>query len=405
MPMNLERNQEILRDLKDVVNQESDRLTRMLASGAELSECEKQEKALKAARQRYDMQAQICSDQEEKQTGRQEMRPVEDKPENKSLKEMLASKEYARSFRAALKLGAKADRSTPYHDSLKPVYDALTIAGGDPEGANGGFLVPEDVDLQIRKLMREMQPLSDLITVESVNTNSGSRVVDVAPTKGFTKIDGELKPVPEDDQPQFAQKTFTLDKYGLILPISNELVDDEASNLFGYLAGWFAEKLMITDNQLVLAELKKLSATAAANGAFGGLKSALNKGLTPIHSRNAVILTNQTGLDLLDQELDGNDHPLLQPDVREATGYRVLGRRLVVVEDAVLPNVSGGAPLYAGNLKQLATLYRRYPLRIASTTVGGNAWKNDGYEMRAIVRMGISTWDQSSTKALTLPTA
>ena len=333
------------------------------------------------------------------------MRRAEDAPENKTLKDMLKSNEYARSFRAALKLGAKADRSTPYHDILKPVYDALTIAGGDPEGSNGGFLVPEDVDLQIRKLMREMQPLSDLITVENVNTNSGSRVVDVAPTKGFTKMDGELTPVPEDDQPIFAQKTFTLDKYGLILPISTELVDDEASNLFGYLAGWFAEKMMITDNQLVLSELKKLSATAAANGVFGGIKSALNKGLTPIHSRNAVILTNQTGLDLLDQELDGNDRPLLQTDVREATGFRVLGRRLVVVEDAVLQNVSGGAPLYAGNMKQLATLYRRYPLRIASTTVGGNAWKNDGYEMRGIVRMGISTWDQTSTKALTLPTA
>lgn len=401
---NLERNRETLRDLMDQVNRESDALTRMLGANASIEDCEDQEKRLSAARKRYDMQAAICRRQEEQQQETGTLQP--EKPvENRGLREMLASNEYARSFRAALKMGAKADGSTPYNDALKPVYDALTIAGGDPEGANGGFLVPEDIDLTIRKLMREMQPLSDLITVESVGTNSGSRVVDAAPTKGFTKITGELQAVPEDDQPVFAQKPFTLDKYGLILPISNELVDDENSNLFGYLAGWFAEKLVITDNSLVIAELKKLSAAAASGGLFGSLKSLLNKGLTPIHSRNAVIVTNQDGLDLLDQELDGNDRPLLQPDVRDATAFRVLGRRLVVVENSVLPNVSGGAPLYAGNMKQLATLYRRYPLRIASTTVGGNAWKNDGYEMRGIVRMGISTWDQTSTKALTLPTA
>ena len=403
--MNLELMRERLKDAKEHLDEIRAKCIRLSMSKGTEEEIEAAEKELASAKRCYDLVKRECEDMEKEQQKPQALKPVE-VPEDKSLKAMLKSNEYARAFCAAIRMGAKADRSTGYHDSLKPVYDALTMAGGDPTGSDGGFLVPEDIDHTIRQVMRENMPLSELFTVENVGTNSGWRVMDNAPTKGFTKIDGELKPVPKDDQPKFAKVPFKLDTYGLIVPLSRELVQDEAANLMAYLGRWFGEKLVITENGLLAAILGTLdAANAAAGNLVGSVKSLLNKTLKPVHSRAGVILTNQTGLDLLDQEKDGNDRPLLQPDVSDATGYRVLGRRLVVMEDAHLPNLDGGAPLYAGSMKQLATLFRRMPLEMASTDIGGDAWASNGVEVRGIVREGAAAFDKTAVAALTLPTA
>lgn len=404
--MNYELMREKLRDAKENLDEVRAKAIRLAGNGASEEELDQAEKDMKAAKRRYDLIRGECDEMEKEQQKPKNLKPVET-PEEKSLKAMLKTNEYARSFCAAIRMGAKADRSTGYHESLKPVYDALTIAGGDPTGSDGGFLVPEDIDNTIRQVMRESEPLSELFTVENVGTNSGWRVMDNAPTKGFTKIGGELQPVPMDDQPKFQRVNFALDTYGLIIPISRELLQDEVANLMSYLGRWYGEKLVITENTLLTSVLGTLSPTAASadKSLFASLKTLLNKTLKPVHSRRGVILTNQTGLDLLDQELDGTDHPLLQPDVKDATGFRVLGRRLVVVTDETLPNLAGGAPLYAGDMKQLATLFRRMPLEMASTDIGGEAWRNNGVEVRGIVREGTAAFDKTSVAALTLPTA
>ena len=39
--------------------------------------------------------------------------------------------------------------------------------------------------------------------------------------------------IAKDDQPKFAKVTYSLKTYGLIVPVSNELANDEVANLFG----------------------------------------------------------------------------------------------------------------------------------------------------------------------------
>ena len=401
--MNLEMMRERMRDAKENLDDIRARAMRLAGGNPTDEEMDQCEKDLKAAKRRYDLIKGECEEAEKEQQRPQAMKPV-DKPEEKNLKSLLASNEYARAWALALRMGAKADRSTGYDERLKPIYDALTIAGGDPAGSEGGFLVPEDIDHTIREVMREMNPLSSLVTEENVSTNSGWRVMDNAPTKGFTLIEGELEAIPEDDQPSFAKVSFTLQKYGLIVPLSNELVADEVANLMAYLGRWFGRKLVIHENGLVNAALKTLSpvSAGAAAGLNAAVKKALNVTLDPAISRSAVIVTNQTGFDMLDQEMDGNKRPLLQPDPANATGYRVLGRPLHVISNQAMPDLSGGAPLYAGNLKQFATLFRRMPLRMDHTNVGGNAWKNDGYEVRGIIRESTAIFDRAAVAALTL---
>lgn len=333
--------------------------------------------------------------------GRQSSNPMQDA----SLRTMLRSNEYARAFADALRTGARPSRPMQ-SEKHKVLYDALTISGGSPAGEDGGFLVPEDIDHAIRERRRSLFPLSDLFNVETTNSNSGWRVVDKAPTTGMTALTSEIPTggIAMDDQPEFAKVAYTMTTYGLIVPVSNELAADEVANLFGYLAGWFAKKQVLTENLLLKAQLEALTAQniASTADAVAALKSVLNKGLDPDISLNAVILTNQDGFDYLDQIKDGNGRPMLQPDPTSPTSMLFKGRRVVMASNSLLPSrtvTETGAtkgdyfPIYVGDFKQFATLFQRQYLEVTSTDVGGSAFRNNSIEVRGIARMCANTFD------------
>ena len=293
-------------------------------------------------------------------------------------------------------------------EELHPLYDALTIGGGDPVGMDGGFLVPEDIDHSIRELQRDLNPLREFFAAETVNTNSGWRVKDNAPSSGFTAVN-ETATVPRDDQPSFAKVSFSLTKYGMILPVSHELASDEVANLFAYISRWAAKKETITENTLLLAALSSLSSAAVnieAEKELKAIKHILNVLLDPAISRSAIILTNQSGFDLLDGLEDGIGRPLMQWNPTDGTPRFLHSHRVDVVSDAVMPNTTTGtgndavttAPIYIGDSRQDATLFERAPMEVLSTNIGGNAFTNDTIEIRFLKRMGVSAFDAAAMK-------
>lgn len=399
--MNLEQKMEQLRDLKNELNRACENAARVSASAtATEQEMDDAAKAVNLARKRVTlMQAEVDNLQQQQQAPGA-AQPVEDKKAEKNLKNLLKSNEYSRAFAKAMQVGAMPGRPNTWGDALNPVYDALTIAGGETPGEDGGFLVPEDLNFQIMEAMRAFDSLADLVTVENVSTSTGWRIMDAAPEKGFTKQEEELAELAQDDQPIFCRVPFTVGTYGLIIPVSNQLFQDEISNLYAYLGRWFGKKLVLTQNQLVTGQLGKLEASDLTAGSLvKGLKSALNKALDPAISRSAVIVTNQDGFDALDQEEDGNKRPLLQPDIADGTQYKALGRRIHVVSNSMLPSVGGKAPLYIGNMKQYMSLFRRMPLELRSTDIGGNAFRTYSTEVRGVVRLGAASFDTGAAVA------
>ena len=123
------------------------------------------------------------------------------------------------------------------------------------------------------------------------------------------------------------------------------------------------------------------------------IKTILNKTLDPAISLSAVILTNQSGFDALDQLVDEMGRGLLQPDPTNATLYKMFGRRVVAVSDAQLPNTSNKPEFFIGDFKEFATLFRRDGFEVASTDIGGNAWATDSTEVRGIARLAVSKFD------------
>ena len=330
------------------------------------------------------------------------LQPVAQPEMPKSKKDMLASNEYARAFCYAIRNGVTRKNGRG-NEHVKILFDALSEGGGDPAGTDGGFLVPVDIDNTIHELKRELLPLSDLFNVESVSAPTGWRPIDTAPSTPMPEID-EMGTVPNNsDQPAFGKVNYALAKRGLRIPISNELMADEDANLMAYLGRWFAKKLVITENYLLLAALGTPS-TALTSGSItaeGAIKTILNTKLDPAISAAAVVITNQTGFDALDQLVDDTGRGLLQPDPTNATQKKIFGRNIRVMSDAQLPNLSTNtyAPIYVGDMKEFATLFHKGTFEVASTDVGGDAWLKDLTEVRGIARLGVSKFDTAAVVA------
>lgn len=393
--MNLQEIMNQITTLGGQIRQANARLAQDCANkDCPMEDIEKQQNAIADMNKRMAaLQASYNALKDGQQAG---LTPVAGDQQPKGLKAMLASNEYARAFVFALKHGITRKNGMG-NENVKILFDALTETGNS--GADGGFLVPEDIDNSIRELRRELNPLAPLFNEESVTTLSGWRVMDTAPTSAMPSIDEMGTVANNSDQPAFSKVTYTLGKYGLRIPISNELLNDEAAGLMAYLSRWFAKKLVITENSLLITALKTLSPSALVSGSItpdSAIKTILNKTLDPAISLSAVILTNQSGFDALDQLVDEMGRGLLQPDPTNATLYKMFGRRVVSVSDAQLPNTSNKPEFFIGDFKEFATLFRRDGFEVASTDIGGNAWATDSTEVRGIARLAVSKFDASA---------
>lgn len=334
------------------------------------------------------------------------LQPTGDPAQERTRSELLKSREYARAFAHAIRTGAR-----PGHDMAaaqhKILYDALTIGGGSTPGEDGGFLVPEEIDHAIHEYSRAVMPLADLFGQMTVNSNSGWFPVATNPSKGMTKMGSEVTQITTSEQPEFKRVSYALSTYADWLPISNELASDEVSNLFGYISNFYARKYVLTRNELALTALDKLTAGAIkkTDDALALLKTALNVELDPEISVLSTILTNQSGFNYLDGLKDDNGRPLLMPDPTQSTGYLFKGRPVKVASNAVLPNrtvTDTGAtkgdyyPIYVGNFEQYATLFTRQALELASTDVGGSAFRTNSIEVRGIARLDCQIFDAAA---------
>ena len=100
---------------------------------------------------------------------------------------------------------------------------------------------------------------------------------------------------------------------------------------------------------------------------------------------------------MLDELTDVNGKGLMQPDPTTGTPMMFKNKPIVMMSDVHLPNRVVGAdtlaPIYIGDFKQFATLFRRDPLEVGSTDIGGNAWRNDNTEVRGLIRLDAQVVD------------
>jgi len=339
----------------------------------------------------------------------QKQKQKEEECAEKSVDDIRSEPEYARTWSKALREGmtVKKARSVEGYGIL---HKALTVSGGTPSGEEGGFLVPKDFDNAIIRETKDYVDLSTLFNVEQVNTYSGWRAVEVAGQRTKLPLVGENTAIGKNNQPKFTKVDYTVKKYGDRLVVSSELMEDNKAGLIQYLAQWFGPKYILTKNDLLLTILNTLTfkpqTVTADKDKVKAIKHILNTQLNTAYSRGAVLLTNQNGYDEMDNWVDGQNRPMLVPDV-SGDFSRFKGRQVTYADNDEIGTKSVTVetvttvydPLYIGNFKAAATLFLRKAMEVAATDVGGDAWANDAYELRCLCRMDAEQVDDSAVYA------
>lgn len=290
------------------------------------------------------------------------------------------------------------DRSvvSEYNRSIRAEVMHEGGAAGVPLG-DSSLIVPQDIQTKINELMRSLNDLSQYVRIETVNTLSGSRVLELDGAMTPFQVVAEYGQIQMTDNPQFTPVQYQLVKRAGYLPLTSELLADSDQNILQYVTDWIARKHVVTKNTLITTLLGNL--VPVPLGGLDAIKQVLNVTLDPAISATTTVLTNQDGYHWLDTQVDGNGRYMLVDDITQPGRKLLFGRPVAVISNRYLPSIVGPpdqAPIFIGNGQQLAVLFTRGKYELASTTEGGDAWRRDTTELRTITRDDLVLWDPAA---------
>lgn len=286
-------------------------------------------------------------------------------------------------------------------DAVKEFADAArngfrnSMNEGTP--ADGGYTVPEDIQTQINTYREAKASLIDLVDVENVTTNKGSRTYKKRSQQtGFIKV-GEGAKIPGGNTPQFERISYEIDKYAGYFPVTNELLEDSDANITGTLTSWIGDESRVTRNKLILGVINTKEKTALAG--LDDIKKALNVTLGQAFKATSRLVTNDDGLQYLDTLKDNDGKYILQPNPAQPMEMIVCAGAtrvpVFVVPNADMPSDTATAkarkiPMIIGDLKEAVKFFDRKQLTIMTSNIASagtlNAFEEDLTLFRAIER-------------------
>ena len=284
----------------------------------------------------------------------------------------------------------KNDSASEFANAARRGFRNGTMTEGTP--ADGGYTVPEDIQTRINEYRSAKASLIDLVDVENVTTNKGSRTFKKrAQQTGFTKV-AEGGKIAAGTTPQFERISYTIDKYAGYFPVTNELLADSDANIVSVLTQWIGDESRVTRNKLILTELAKQDKTPIAG--IDDIKKALNVTLGQAFKPTSRIITNDDGLQWLDTLKDTDGKYLLQPNPADPMQMRLCAGAttipVTVVPNADLLTNTQKIPVIIGDLKEAVKFFDRNQMSIKSSDIAAigtlNAFESDLVMFRAIER-------------------
>ncbi|MBX9136668.1 phage major capsid protein [Clostridium sp. K12(2020)] len=267
---------------------------------------------------------------------------------------------------------------------------------------DGGYTVPEDILTSINTYRESKKSLKDLVTVEKVTTNKGSRTFKKrAQQTGFAKV-GEGGKIQKNATPQFERLDYEIDKYAGYFPVTNELLEDSDENIVNTLVQWIGDESRVTANKLILEVIKTKGETQLAG--LDDIKKALNVTLGSAFKSTSKVITNDDGLHYLDTLKDADSKYILQPDpVTPMEMWLCAGATKVPVEvipNADMPTSENKIPMIIGDLKEGIVFWDRQLMNIKMSDIASigdlNAFEEDLTLFRTIEREDVTKKDDKA---------
>lgn len=296
-------------------------------------------------------------------------------------------------------------------DSVKEFADAarkgFRNSMNEGTAADGGYTVPEDIQTRINERRTAKTSLIDLVDVENVTTNKGSRTFKKRTQQtGFTKI-GEGGKLSAGSTPQFERMSYEIAKYAGYFPVTNELLEDSDANITDTLVTWIGDESRVTRNKIILGVIDQKAKTTIKS--LDDIKEALNVTLGQAFKQTSCIVTNDDGLQWFDTLKNDRGEYLLQPSPADpmkmvlCAGATTVPVKVIPNDDMPSDTTTKGTtkiPVIIGDLKEGIKFFdrKRLTLITSNIAVAGelNAFEEDLTLFRAIEREDCKTKDDAA---------
>lgn len=298
-------------------------------------------------------------DEETKATEIQEAKPKEQQaqPEKQEITEPTSNtnpidkkdKEEKRSMEVILN-----DKKETYTRSINQFIrtkgekrDGLTTVGAEA-------VIPVDRITKPEKQPETVVDLRQHVGRVPVTTGTGSYPILRANKNKMISV-AELAKNPALANPEFTKVNYEIATYRGYIPVSQEALDDSDIDLGGLVAEHIQRQSLNTSNAAIAAKLQ--TATAKTVTTIDDLKDIVNVAIDPAY--NVKFIASQSFFNELDKMKDNDGRYLLQQDVTVASGYKLLGREVVVMADDVIGTKAGDKVAFVGDPSLFAKFFDR----------------------------------------------
>jgi len=254
-----------------------------------------------------------------------------------------------------------------------------------------GYLVPEDLSDQIVRKAHDYGTMLDLATVMQTDTTTDIPVDGTAPTAYWIAEGGDFT----DSSPTVARVQLGAHKLGVLIKVSEELLQDSAFDVESYVLSLSAEAMG--------GEIETQCVAGTASGRPSGLVPSITAAITssvtgsfnyadvvslyvdPInnvpfgeaYARRGEFLTNRKGLGTIMQLTDGAGHYIFQPSYQDGEPDRLLGRPIHVSSavPSTTPLIFGDYKRYIIGIRGRMYMQRLNELFAGTGQVGFRVWQ------------------------------
>ena len=272
---------------------------------------------------------------------------------------------------------------------------------------DGGYTVPEDISTQIYESIKSKESVRNLVSVENVNSLSGSRIWRRGDANKLYNTE-EAAEIKEMNNAQYEPTTYRQHKFAGLMSVSSELLEDSAVNFQQEITSWLSDAARVTENYEILygvggeKHCQGLISTAGAYKEvtapseltidfFRTVSLALGSG----YRANAGWVMNSLAFAKISEMKDGNGRSFIQPDPRTPDGFMILGYPISVM-DIILTDEDNNTVLMFGDFKSAYRMFCRRDFGISFTDIGAGAFESDTLKAKGVERFDGRIFDKEA---------
>lgn len=283
---------------------------------------------------------------------------------------------------------------------LKPVNSTDTPGQVETVANRGGVLVPVETADFVARMDTGVYRLRTRVSEYFSKTLSGKIPLVNNPTSGLVAQFDELPASGiSKGQVTFGSVDWAVKDYGLIVPVSNDLMEDAEADVYGVITEQFARAQVITENAMILAAIDGNGDATEITG-WQDLLKELN-GTAPVGAVDKVIVTNTDGYNYLDTLVDDQGRPILTQALVDNPRRIFRGYEVIQLPNASLATVEGAIPFYVGSLRDGVYFIERKGLTFAYNPFSDSAYSKNATDVRVTCRLDCKTKFASAVKKLT----